>query len=285
MKKIWLFILSFIAILWIWVSFANPIAAPGELHTQWYTPAICNMLRNVEIDNYKAVILSSDQSRREFLDWLPNSDSSDGKRKFYAPKTNACIEKWGTIFLVDKSIKIKNITPYNVIDAWSIATSYCTSNCDEIRIFKIINEWNEYKIIYVKSQRKHDWEILDVADIQWWKNLSKFFIAWVMAIIIETIILFIIAKLFQKEDKISNRKLILFWILPTTITLPFLWFILPLIIKEWLWYRVSWELLVTIIEAIIIKYWLKISRWKAILASIVCNAASYGAWLLIFYFW
>jgi hypothetical protein len=94
--------------------------------------------------------------------------------------------------------------------------------------------------------------------------------------------LFFIAKLFRKENQISNKRLLLFWIIPTTITLPFLWFLLPLIIEEWVWYTIIWELLVTIIEAIIIKYWLRISRRKAILASIICNITSYWAWLLIF---
>lgn len=112
-------------------------------------------------------------------------------------------------------------------------------------------------------------------------QIIEFWFSRIIAIIIETIILFVLAKLFRKQDQISNWKLILFWILPTTITLPFLRFVLPLIIEKWLWYTIIWELLVTIIEAIILKYWLKISRWKAITASIVCNAVSYGMWLLI----
>ena len=35
-------------------------------------------------------------------------------------------------------------------------------------------------------------------------RLTKFFIAWVLTILIETIVLFAIAKIFRKEDQISN---------------------------------------------------------------------------------
>ena len=277
-KKIRLLSMSFV-IFWLWFSFANPLIPEGSYFL--YTPDKCNKLENVVIDNYKVVILPSDQFRKDFLDWLPNPNNSDGKRKFYAPKANVCIEKWGAVFLVDKSIKIKNITPNNVIDAWSIATSNCTSDCDEIRIYRIINDWKGYKIWHSESQRKDSWETLDASSTQWWKDLSNFLIAWLMAIIIETIILFGIAKLFRKKEQISNWKLILFWILPTTITLPFLRFVLPLIIWEWIWYTIVWEILVIMIETIILKYWLKISRWKSMIVSVVCNVASYGAWLLI----
>lgn len=115
-------------------------------------------------------------------------------------------------------------------------------------------------------------------------KISEFPFFWAMAVLIETLVLFLIAKIFWKDDDISNGKLILFWILPTTITLPLLWFLLPLIMWEWLWYIIIWELLVTIIEAIIIKYWLKISRWKAIMASIICNIFSFIVWIMVFNF-
>ena len=109
-----------------------------------------------------------------------------------------------------------------------------------------------------------------------------FFSAWLMTIIIETIILFIISKSFWKERQISNKRLILIWILASTVTLPLLWFVLPLFIGNYVVYTIVWESFVAMIETVILKYWLKISRWKAVLASIVCNAASYLAWLLIF---
>jgi hypothetical protein len=100
--------------------------------------------------------------------------------------------------------------------------------------------------------------------------------------LIETIVLFSIAKSFRKEDQIPNKRLILIWILASTITLPLLRFVLPMFIVDWVEYAVIWELLVTLIEIFVIKYWLKVSRGKAILASIICNLCSYLIWLLVF---
>ena len=119
-------------------------------------------------------------------------------------------------------------------------------------------------------------------DVTSWNRIMKFWIALLITILIETIILFIIAKLFRKKDQISNWMLILVWVLASTITLPLLRFVLPLFIKDWVEYTVIWELLVTLIEIFIIKYWLKVSRWEAILASIVCNLCSYLLGLFFF---
>jgi hypothetical protein len=103
-----------------------------------------------------------------------------------------------------------------------------------------------------------------------------------LTIIIETIVLFVIAKLFRKENQISNWRLILIWILASTITLPLLRFVFPLFVNDEIVYMVVWELSVTLIEIFVIKYWLKVSRGKAILVSILCNLCSYLIWLLIF---
>ena len=66
--------------------------------------------------------------------------------------------------------------------------------------------------------------------------------------------MFAIVKLFFKKDKILNLRILLVGILASTITLPLLRFVLPLFIKDGMWYVVIGELLVTLIEVFIIKY-------------------------------
>ena len=41
-------------------------------------------------------------------------------------------------------------------------------------------------------------------------KIKKFPLFWSIAVIIETLVLFFMAKLFWKEDEISNKKLLLF---------------------------------------------------------------------------
>ena len=287
-KKVRLLLLLLFAIFWFWVSFANPIAPEIDY--------VCSMFENVEIDNYKVVVgidtnepmmpaTGEYEEPQRIFWWMTHT-----KKNFYEPRANECIcgnysyngnfmgGDVAKIFLLDKSIDIENITEDEIenlsISFWLINTT-CMYH-DEIRTYKIvIDDWNELEMKLIKTKSiKRKQELKEKLDI--------FPIFWLMAVIIETIGLFFIAKLFRKENQISNKRLLLFWIIPTTITLPFLWFLLPLIIEEWVWYTIIWELLVTIIEAIIIKYWLRISRRKAILASIICNITSYWAWLLIF---
>ena len=289
-KKIWISLLFLFAISWFWVSFANPIAV--------HIPLICSELENVEVDFYRVVV--------PYV-------SSGGYTKFYEPNINECLQCKKDdsslqkrikniqdspeieVFLLDKSIDLENVSRNFVEEAaipiWTVPTINCkdTLRYDENRKYKIIRSWGTYKLEMIYTDYKPEYYpkqeyIVYEHEIEEARNpkLIQFPHFRLIAVIIETIILFAIAKLCRKEDQISNRKLILFWILPTTITLPLLRFILPLLIEEWLWYTIIWELLVTIIEAIIIKYWLRILRRKAILTSIICNIASYWAWLLIF---
>lgn len=259
MKKIWLFFLSFIVILWVWISFADVI--PDNTH---YVDR-CVKLQNVEIDNYRIIIENDTVTTRDV----------------YEPQSEKCLEQhykfWESKqYLLDKSVDIEEITKENIQDKaiqiwnlnvnwWYVDNSNPLSN--ENFTYKIVKNWDDYT--------------LEITDSEQWIELVndnrviKFCIAWILTILIETIILFTIVKLFRKKDKISNSKVILIGILASTITLPLLRFVIPLFITDEIAYMVIWELLVTIIEIFIIKYWLKISRKKAILASIICNLCSY----------
>jgi len=271
-KKVWLFFLSAISIFWFWVSFANPIAPEIDY--------VCSMFENVEIDNYKVVVgidtnepmmpaTGEYEEPQRIFWWMTHT-----KKNFYEPRTNECIcgnysynsnfmeGDVAKIFLLDKSIDIENITEDEIEIAgtslWLITTT--CKHYDKIQTYKIINNWNQYELIRGKTVNIKD------------KKEFPFF--WLWTVILEILVLFYIAKLFRKENQISNKRLLLFWIIPTTVTLPLLWFVLPLFIWDWPLYIIVWELLVMVLEAIIIKYWLKISRWKAIITSIICNLFS-----------
>jgi len=264
MKKIWLFFLSVIAILSFWVTFADVI--PDNAH---YVNR-CVKLQNVEIDNYRVIVENDTVTYRDV----------------YEPQAGECLMQhykfWESRqYLLDKSIDIEEITKENIqdmaIQIWNLDVNWWyvdNSNplSDENFTYKIVKEGDSYALEIFESEQG----IELVND----NRLINFWIAWILTILIETIVLFAIAKLFRKKDQISNWRLIFVWILASTITLPLLRFVLPMFIKNWVEYTVIWELLVTLVEIFIIKYWLKISRWKAIVLSIVCNLCSYLLWLL-----
>ena len=288
-KKIWLFILSVTTLLWFLVSFADVI----EPNTHYVD-------RCVKIENphwipwYKLII-----RRGEF-------DFGDISYSVYDVVENECLPKYGQWwshgskeipYLVDENIDVSALNDDKVeiysikepsIDFESKLWDFIKFNqihpdwhyVDDINplkyetfTYKIVNNWGKYKLELVESNQ-------GIAILE--DRIGKFFIARILTVLIETVILFAIAKLCRKKDQISNKKLILIWILASTITLPLLRFVLPLFVTDETIYMVVWELLVTLIEIFIIKYWLKISRGKAILASVVCNLCSFIIWLLVF---
>ena len=280
MKKIWLFLLSIIIIFSVWISFADVIPANSHYVNR------CVKLQNVEIDNYRVIV----------------ENDTVTTRNVYEPQAEECLlhhYKFGESrqYLLDKSVDIEDITKENIQDLavqiWNLRVIWkYVDNSDllanENFTYKIIKNWNDYtleeNIDSFREETNYSLEIVESEqgiELVSGNRLIKFLIAWLLTIIIETIILFAIAKLFRKKDQLSYWRLIFIWILASTITLPLLRFVLPLFIKDWVEYTVIWELLVTLIEMFVIKYWLKISWWKAILASVVCNFCSYLLGLLL----
>ena len=268
-KKIWIWLFSLFVVCWFWFTFANPI------DVGWYdVPKVCYKLKNVKIGDYKVIIEYGSRSPYNSIIW-------DWKREVYEAEKNECTKCWhywwdSNVYLIDKNMDIKDITQENIdtkaILIWKINNSDCESRYDRIETYKLTKRGDSYKIV---SSATKDLE-----------KMRKFPLVWLFAVIIETIALFLIVKSFQKKDeikeeiwyesnKVSNKKLLLWGIIPTTVTLPFLWFVLPLLLWDWWLYIVVWEILVTTIEAVMIKYWLNISRKRAIISSIVCNICSF----------
>jgi len=102
-----------------------------------------------------------------------------------------------------------------------------------------------------------------------------------ITVILETIILFFLCKLFFKKDNIKTRKIILTWIIASSITLPILRFVLPRIFHDYTVYAIVGEIFVTFVEVFIIKYLLDINRQKSTLASVACNLFSVIIGLLL----
>lgn len=269
-KKLWIFFIFFVMSLFVWISFANPIYEPSHY---------CKKLKNLEIDNYKVVIETDDEITDKWWIYTPNPDEC------IRNISNDIAFYWTTrmrVLLLDKSFDIWDITredvDNNAIFVWDIwiEDCYSTFDCTETAIYDIVRKKGNYKLIVDEDTVITRWTI------DYWTR--QFPEMWLFAILIESLILFIIAKIFWKEDKISNKRLLLFWILPTTITLPVLWFVLFLLEESsrYVWSIFVWELLVILVESIILKYWLTVSWKKAIIVSILWNFCSY---ILPLFFW
>jgi hypothetical protein len=109
----------------------------------------------------------------------------------------------------------------------------------------------------------------------------KFLISLLLTIIVEIISLFILIKFFFKKEKIKNQILFFAGFLCSFATLPYLWFIIPLLVKTRLPYILIGEIFVVLIESFIIFFMLKINYKKSIIISFICNIISFLLGLLL----
>ncbi|EHQ34690.1 hypothetical protein [Methanoplanus limicola] len=82
------------------------------------------------------------------------------------------------------------------------------------------------------------------------------------------------------KEKISEPDIFAAGILMTALTLPYLWFIMPVYL-DMSWYPVNGEIIVAAVESVIIWYMLKIRLYQAVIIAIIVNSVSYGLGLLI----
>ena len=300
MKKIWLVSLIISTFLLVWATFAD-IITPGTHNVD-----VCVKLENVEIDNYRVVVEN----------FGPMTD------RIYEPEVWKCLygyyKFWKSRqYLLDKSINIEEITHENIKDKailiweWIPEVNWETLlDANPLKkwtiIYAIVKDWDSYTLKKRRARRSvlDWWDLFEIAPLKidvinrktgekigTSRNedfirdsgvLIKFLIAWILTILIETIVLFLIAKLFRRGSQISTPRIFLVGFAASTITLPLLRFVLPLFIYHGVEYTLIWEPLAIFLETFILKYWLKISWKRAIMASIVCNIVSYAMWFYIF---
>ncbi len=104
---------------------------------------------------------------------------------------------------------------------------------------------------------------------------NQFLSALASTLAIEVPVVLVVAHLFPLNG-IRPRKFLLPAILASTLTLPYLWFVLPAYIHDGGIYIVVGELLVTLIEALLYKNLLGLSYRQSLLLSFIANLASFS---------
>jgi len=107
-----------------------------------------------------------------------------------------------------------------------------------------------------------------------------FLFSLLFTVIIETIILLILAICLKLKN--GKIELIFLGIIASSLTLPYLWFVLPFFLQSYLVYVIVGEISVTLIEALFYMFVLKTSFKDALILSVVCNAVSFCLGLIIF---
>lgn len=127
---------------------------------------------------------------------------------------------------------------------------------------------NEYLTYYMLSFHFYCKAMTNI--IQW------FLIALCMTILIETVVLYLLVR-----RQVPIKKLLLWSIFASFSTLPYVWFIIPKIITSPIIHTTIAEIFAVFIEAYIYTHYREINYKKAIIYSLLANAASFTLWNLI----
>ena len=100
---------------------------------------------------------------------------------------------------------------------------------------------------------------------------NLFLISLIITLVIESITVFFLAKYFYKN---LHKDTIFVSLLASTLTLPYLWFIMPFYLTDYNTYIILGESVVILVEAVIYFKLLKVKMGQALVLSILANILS-----------
>lgn len=98
-----------------------------------------------------------------------------------------------------------------------------------------------------------------------------------ITIVTETVLLFVSLRLIYGIDsrQLRTGRILACGVLCSGATLPYVWFVLPRFVHQFLFYVIAAESFAVLVESAIIHLVLEISWYKAFLVSLLCNLGSY----------
>lgn len=109
---------------------------------------------------------------------------------------------------------------------------------------------------------------------------TYFLLALVTTWVIEVPILVVLIRILFRQEDLSLARIVGVGMLCTTLTLPYLWFVLPPYVDA-AYYPVIGEVFVVAIEALVLNRLLGLTPGRAAACSLIANAASYVLGLLL----
>ncbi len=105
----------------------------------------------------------------------------------------------------------------------------------------------------------------------------QFLKALFLTVVIESACLFLLFRgVFRQDRRVLSDGLLLFaGIVPSALTLPYLWFVLPYFVHSQLSYVLGGEFSVMIVEAALFFVILRIGMKRSVLTSVLCNGVSF----------
>jgi hypothetical protein len=111
----------------------------------------------------------------------------------------------------------------------------------------------------------------------------KFLVYLGMTICIETAVLYAALRFVYRYGKeaLSVRTILFAGIIASFATLPYVWFIVPYFARTYVVFVIAGEGFALIAECVFYCFILRVARIRAFVLSLLCNAASFSAGLLL----
>ncbi len=111
----------------------------------------------------------------------------------------------------------------------------------------------------------------------------QFLQALLLTLAVETAMLFLLVRRGYKlpASAVSNTLLLFAGVYCSFATLPYLWFVLPHVLKPYLVLAIGGEILIFLVETVFYYFVLRLGLRRSLLASGLCNAASILAGLCV----
>lgn len=103
---------------------------------------------------------------------------------------------------------------------------------------------------------------------------QKFLFSLLLTLAVEIPIVFYFVRYIYKNKEAKISKIAFVGSVASALTLPYLWFILPLYVSDRIPYIILGEGLVVFVEAVIYKQFLQLGFFRAIVVSLIANIAS-----------
>ncbi len=104
---------------------------------------------------------------------------------------------------------------------------------------------------------------------------QRFLISLFFTLVIELPIVFVLIRYFFKYKSLTISKILFTSLIATALTLPYLWFVLPIFMgNNRVLYIIIGEALVILIEAIIYNQYLRLKFYESFAVSLIANISS-----------
>lgn len=236
----------------------------GNLMTIYEIDSKTNLYKGYKFDGFKVVAVQKFRlpiPKMNQEKWL--EDSKPLTSIIWIDPYGGYVDNFDPVFSVDEEYKIAGITDTTLLIYRSKEVKKTINGTPvSYKLFR----WNHGKTVVSKEKYFHperDYRIHD------------FITALLLTISVELLVMILLLRKEIKSLQIRFARIIYVSVFASMATLPYVWFVFPQFLTPLYLYISVSELIVILVEAILISFFLKFNYTRAFKISLICNLVSF----------